>query len=171
MEEDLEEEQMNSEAAVEKARKALEQVEQMSSEVAQSQSNISKLEKTKGQLEKQVSGSICLISESYFVGIVLGGICPPLKYLDCPLNGCMQIKDLRERLEEAESLGVRKMKAQLSAMESRVSSLEEQLDVATRYAITPPLCSQLIALLSLFTGNVPRLIAPSDATRRRLRSC
>lgn len=60
----------------------------------------------------------------------------------------MQIKDLRERLEEAESLGVRKMKAQLSAMESRVSSLEEQLDVATRYAITPPLCSQLIALLS-----------------------
>lgn len=73
LEEDLEEEQMNSEAAVEKARKALEQVEQMSSEVAQSQSNISKLEKTKGQLEKQVSGSICLISESYFVGIVLGG--------------------------------------------------------------------------------------------------
>lgn len=44
----------------------------------------------------------------------------------------VQIKDLRERLEEAESLGVRKMKAQLSAMESRVNSLEEQLDVATR---------------------------------------
>ena len=44
----------------------------------------------------------------------------------------VQIKDLRERLEEAESLGVRKMKAQLSAMENRVNSLEEQLDVATR---------------------------------------
>lgn len=43
------------------------------------------------------------------------------------------MKDLRERVEEAESLGVRKMKAQLSAMENRVKSLEEQLDVATRY--------------------------------------
>jgi hypothetical protein len=39
---------------------------------------------------------------------------------------------LRERVEEAESLGVRKMKAQLSAAENRVSSMEEQLDVATR---------------------------------------
>ncbi len=45
---------------------------------------------------------------------------------------CVQIKDLRERLEEAESLGVRKMKAQLSAMEGRVGTLEEQLDAATR---------------------------------------
>lgn len=43
-----------------------------------------------------------------------------------------QIKELRERLEEAESMGVRRMKAQLSGMEGRVSSLEEQLDVATR---------------------------------------
>jgi len=42
------------------------------------------------------------------------------------------VKDLRERVEEAESLGVRKMKAQLAAMESRTKSLEEQLDVATR---------------------------------------
>ena len=46
---------------------------------------------------------------------------------------CLQVKDLRERVEEAESLGVRKMKAQLSAAESRVSSMEEQLDVATRF--------------------------------------
>ena len=30
-------------------------------------------------------------------------------------------------------MGVRKMKAQLSAMEGRVGSLEEQLDVATRW--------------------------------------
>ena len=42
------------------------------------------------------------------------------------------MKDLRERIEEAESMGVRKMKAQLSSMESRVHSLEEQLDVATK---------------------------------------
>lgn len=42
------------------------------------------------------------------------------------------MKDLRERVEEAESLGVRKMKAQLVAMDHRVKSLEEQLDVATR---------------------------------------
>ena len=42
------------------------------------------------------------------------------------------MKDLRERIEEAESMGVRKMKAQLSAMEGRVQSLEEQLDVATK---------------------------------------
>ncbi len=43
-----------------------------------------------------------------------------------------QVKDLREKVEEAESFGARKMKAQLSAMDSRVKSLEEQLDVATR---------------------------------------
>ena len=42
------------------------------------------------------------------------------------------MKDLRERLEEAESMGVRKMKAQLQAMESQVASLNEQLDTATR---------------------------------------
>ena len=53
---------------------------------------------------------------------------------------CVQLKDMRERLEEAESLGVRKMKAQLSAMESRVNSLEEQLDVATRYLIIIHTC-------------------------------
>ena len=42
------------------------------------------------------------------------------------------MKELRERVEEAESLGVRKMKAQLSTMDNRVKSLEEQLDGATR---------------------------------------
>ena len=42
------------------------------------------------------------------------------------------MKDLKQRVEEAESMGVRKMKAQLQAMESRVGSLEEQLDTATR---------------------------------------
>ncbi len=35
-------------------------------------------------------------------------------------------------MEEAESLGVRKMKAQLAAMDGRVKSLEDQLEVATR---------------------------------------
>ena len=57
MEEDLEEEQMNYEAAVDKARKAQEQLDSMSGEVTQYQSNISKLESTKSQLEKQVRGS------------------------------------------------------------------------------------------------------------------
>ena len=55
MEEDLEEEQMNSESAIERARKAQEQADSVSSELSQAQSNISKLEKAKGQLEKQVS--------------------------------------------------------------------------------------------------------------------
>lgn len=44
----------------------------------------------------------------------------------------VQVKDMKERLEEAESMGVRRMKAQVQAMEGRVSSLEEQLDAATR---------------------------------------
>ena len=48
------------------------------------------------------------------------------------VSGMMQVKDLRERVEEAESLGVRKMKAQLVAMDNRVKSMEEQLDLATR---------------------------------------
>ena len=43
-----------------------------------------------------------------------------------------QVKDLRERIEEAESMGVRRMKAQLSATEGRVHSLEDQLDSATK---------------------------------------
>ena len=65
MEEDLEEEQMNSESAVEKARRAHEQVEQMSSEISQFQSTISKLEKTKSQLEKQVSQDVDHIKETW----------------------------------------------------------------------------------------------------------
>lgn len=55
LEEDLEEEQMNGEAAMDKARKAQEQADAVSSELSQAQSNVSKLEKAKGQLEKQVS--------------------------------------------------------------------------------------------------------------------
>ncbi|CAI8034560.1 Myosin-10 [Geodia barretti] len=47
-----------------------------------------------------------------------------------------QVKDMKERLEEAESMGVRRMKAQVQAMEGRVSSLEEQLDAATRERAT-----------------------------------
>lgn len=54
MEEDLEEEQLNAETAVEKTRKAQEQLDGMNSEVAQHQSSISKLENNKSQLEKQV---------------------------------------------------------------------------------------------------------------------
>lgn len=43
---------------------------------------------------------------------------------------------MKERLEEAESMGVRRMKAQMQGMESRVASLEEQLDAATRSDIS-----------------------------------
>lgn len=54
LEEDLEEEQMNSEAAQEKARKAQQQVDSMQTELSQLQSNLSKAESSKNQLEKQV---------------------------------------------------------------------------------------------------------------------
>ena len=60
MEEDLEEEQMNYESAIEKARKAQEQLDQMTSEISQYQSNVSKLESNKGQLEKQVKIRVVL---------------------------------------------------------------------------------------------------------------
>ena len=43
---------------------------------------------------------------------------------------------MKERLEEAESMGVRRMKAQMQGMEGRVASLEEQLDAATRSNIS-----------------------------------
>ena len=54
-------------------------------------------------------------------------------FIMCPFTLTSQVKDLREKVEEAESFGARKIKAQLSSAESRASSLEEQLDVATRY--------------------------------------
>lgn len=54
MEEDLEEEQMNSEAAQDKARKAMQQADSLTTEVSQLQSNLQKAESLKSQLEKQV---------------------------------------------------------------------------------------------------------------------
>lgn len=44
----------------------------------------------------------------------------------------LQVKDLRERLEEAESSGSRRVKAQLQSMEGRIAGLEEQLDSTQR---------------------------------------
>lgn len=73
MEEDLEEEQMNYESAVEKARKAQEQLDQMSGEVSQYQSSISKLENVKSQLEKQVShvtSSLCNSCKQYSITLL-----------------------------------------------------------------------------------------------------
>ena len=55
LEEDLEEEQMNSEAAIDKARKAEQQVDSMSTEISQLQSSLQKTEASKSQFEKQVS--------------------------------------------------------------------------------------------------------------------
>ena len=54
LEEDLEEEQTNSEAAIDKARKAEQQTDVLSNENSQLQANLQKAESTKSQLEKQV---------------------------------------------------------------------------------------------------------------------
>ena len=58
LEEDLEEEQMNSEAAVDKARKAEQQVDSMSTELSQVQASLQKAEAAKSQFEKQVSTTL-----------------------------------------------------------------------------------------------------------------
>ena len=52
------------------------------------------------------------------------------------LNLKKQVKNKKERLEEAKLMGVRRMKAQVQAMEGHVASLEEQLDAATRERAT-----------------------------------
>ena len=54
LEEDLEEEQMNSEAALDKTRKAEQQADALSTENSQLQASIQKAESAKSQLEKQV---------------------------------------------------------------------------------------------------------------------
>lgn len=46
-----------------------------------------------------------------------------------------KVRELRERLEEAESSGSRKMKAQLSAMDGKIASLEDELEAAQKYAL------------------------------------
>ena len=50
---------------------------------------------------------------------------------------CLQVKDLRERLDEAESSGSRRVKAQLQSMEGRIAGLEEQLDSTQRLPSLP----------------------------------
>ena len=64
LEEDLEEEQMNYESAIEKARKTQEQLDQLEGESSQHQATITRLESAKSQLEKQVCGSGWLWKES-----------------------------------------------------------------------------------------------------------
>lgn len=54
LEEDLEEEQMNSEAAADKARKAEQQTDALATENSQIQASLQKAESSKSQLEKQV---------------------------------------------------------------------------------------------------------------------
>ena len=54
MEEELEEEQGNNEATLDKARKALQQVDTLSSEVSSLQSSLGQSESNKSSLEKQV---------------------------------------------------------------------------------------------------------------------
>lgn len=54
LEEDLEEEQTNSEAAIDKARKAEQQADSLSAEVSHLQTNVQKAEAAKAQFEKQV---------------------------------------------------------------------------------------------------------------------
>ena len=54
LEEDLEEEQMNIEAATDKARKAEQQADAMTTEISQLQASLQKAESAKSQFEKQV---------------------------------------------------------------------------------------------------------------------
>ena len=54
LEEDLEEEQMNSESATDKARKAEQQADTLATESSQLQANLQKAEAAKSQFEKQV---------------------------------------------------------------------------------------------------------------------
>ena len=68
IEEDLEEEQMNSETAQEKARKAMQQADASTNEVSQLQASVQKAEANKSQLEKQVcrwGGEPCQIFSSF----------------------------------------------------------------------------------------------------------
>ena len=75
------------------------------------------------------------------------------------------MKELRERLEEAESAGVRKLKAQVSAMESRISALEEERDMAQSISflyiyssflfLPPSLLSSPSSLSSLSPSSLP----------------
>ena len=58
MEEELEEEQGNSEAAQEKARKAQQQADTLSSELSTLQSNYNQSESNRMSLEKQVTGQL-----------------------------------------------------------------------------------------------------------------
>lgn len=103
---------MNNETTLEKARKAQQQADALTQEVASLQSNYNQSESNRSALEKQVHiVCVCVIV---------------ISVLD------MQVKELRERLEEAENAGVRKMKAHLAAMESRVVSLEEERDTAQK---------------------------------------
>lgn len=50
-------------------------------------------------------------------------------------------------------MGVRKMKAQLTAMESRVGGLEEQLDTATRSVREQTLCVGIAMDFPVFIGR------------------
>ena len=54
MEEELEEEQMNSETAIDKARKSQQQVDSLTSEVSSLQTNLQQSESNRLSLEKQV---------------------------------------------------------------------------------------------------------------------
>ena len=63
LEEDLEEEQMNSESAIDKARKAEQQADSLATENSQLQASLQKAEAAKSQFEKQVSSgfSVCCV--------------------------------------------------------------------------------------------------------------
>ena len=62
MEEELEEEQSNNETTLDKARKALQQVDTLSSEVSSLQSSLNQSESAKSSLEKQVITSYYVVS-------------------------------------------------------------------------------------------------------------
>lgn len=73
-----------------------------------------------------------------------------------------KLRELRERLEEVESSGSRRMKAQLHAMDSKLASLEEELDASQKYVIQAMISHQECTTLNVhvyvwnITGNCLR---------------
>ena len=68
MEEELEEEQMNSETATDKARKSQQQVDSLTTEVSSLQTNLQQSESNRLSLEKQVR---LYLKQSTLINVVL----------------------------------------------------------------------------------------------------
>lgn len=95
LEEEVEEEQSNSEIALDKYRKANLQAEQLTAELAAERSTSQKFENQRMMLERQN-------------------------------------KELKQKVQELETAQRIKTKATIASLESKISNLEEQLDVEAK---------------------------------------